>query len=234
MDLEAIEKKLSPLENALTRLGASVSKSLSNVTRSPELTCINNGVIVERILHDLWRRLGSESLPEGKGLNDLHTVTTKKLKEEGIPMPRGIGDYILEIANCRNWTVQSRNATPQDAMVSMSKVYEVAHWYFTTFLPTRDKADPVPPAGPAAAPLFPPNITVIKPSEGEQWEPEARQTIRWKATPGGRDTRIAGVGLELWNGNARVESIAGGGARVVRERQSFDWNVPAILKPGDQ
>jgi hypothetical protein len=126
------------------------------------------------------------------------------------------------------------HARPKDAIASLSKVYEVARWYFTVFLPTHDKPGQAPPAGLGPTPLSPPIITVIAPSEGERREAETRWTIRWNARPGSPDARIAGVGLELWKGDTRVESIAGGGTRAVRERQSFDWNVPATLKPGDQ
>jgi hypothetical protein len=121
--------------------------------------------------------------------------------------------------------------TLRDSLVLLAVV---VRWYFTTFLPTHDKSGPAPSAGLAPTPLPPPIITVIAPSERERREAETRSTIRWKARAGSPDARIAGVGLELWKGDTRVESIAGGGTRAVREKQSFDWNVPATLKPGDQ
>jgi hypothetical protein len=139
MDIKEIEKRLGLVEEALTRMGVSVSRSIDNADQRPELTCINNGVIIEFILRDLWRRLGIKGSPQGKELNDLRIVTTRKLEDEGLGIPRLIQDYITEIAIARNRSAHTMEATPEDALASLWKLSEVTRWYFVTFLPSMEQ-----------------------------------------------------------------------------------------------
>jgi hypothetical protein len=141
MDLETIEKRLGQLEDALKRLGVNVSRSLANVNQSPELTCINNGVIIEFLLRDLWRRLAIKGSPDAKLLDDLRGTTIRKLDEVGRPMPRRIDDYIRAIAiSCNRAAHYMEGVTSEDALASLWQLSEVVRWYFETFLPAHDLA----------------------------------------------------------------------------------------------
>lgn len=132
-----IEERLAAVEKALTRLGVNIDQSMRHVDSTPAVTCINNGVVVEAILRDLWKRLGIKGPPSKRQLEDLVTATTRKLEEEDRPMPRRIHDYIRAIQLTRNRAAHHMDATVEDAAESLRQLSDVSYWYFVEFLGQR-------------------------------------------------------------------------------------------------
>ena len=133
MDLNAVEQRLLAVENALVRLGVDLGRSLQHVKRTPAMTCINNGVVVEAILRDLWRRLGIRGEPAKRRLEDLLVATARRLEENGTPFPRRIYDYVRAIQLARNRAAHHTDVTRDDAAESLRQLSDVAFWYFVDF-----------------------------------------------------------------------------------------------------
>ena len=96
---------------------------------------------------------------------------------------------------------------------------------------TEDRQSVVPGTLPGPSP--PPTVIVLSPKGGERWETETCHAISWKAIPGNSETKVKRIDLELFKDETMLESIAGEDTRLDGERQSFDWNLPGTLKPGD-
>ena len=136
---EDVRQRLTLLETRLHQLGMDLQESLGNVDRSPAATCIQVGVAVEHMLRQLWKKLGLTGSPEDRRFEDLLRLTTKKMDDEGDPMPRDIVTAIREIQLRRNdaahyWGIVKRSA----ATNSLGNLADVTHWYFARFLTSRD------------------------------------------------------------------------------------------------
>ena len=141
-----IEERLAAVEQALKHLGVDVGRSVENVDSTPAMTCINNGVVVEAILRDLWKRLKLKGPAAKKQLEALLTTTSQKLEQEERPMPRRIHDYVRAIQLTRNRAAHHMDATPDDAAESLRHLSEVAFWYFVEFLGQSELSDDASPA----------------------------------------------------------------------------------------
>ncbi len=139
MDFREIERRLSVVEKALAQLGVSLGESLESLDRAPAAACIHTGVVVEHILRDLWRRLKLKGPPERRQLEDLLTITAKKMEEDGTPIPRRIHDHMRGLQLTRNRAAHYWDATREDAQDCLWKLSDVAHWYFVTFLPSYEQ-----------------------------------------------------------------------------------------------
>jgi hypothetical protein len=142
-----IEERLAAVEQALKRLGVDVGHSVENVESTPAMTCINNGVVVEAILRDLWKRLNLKGPAAKKQLDALLTTTSQKLEQEDRPIPRRIHDYIRAIQLTRNRAAHHMDATPEDAAESLRHLSEVSFWYFVEFLGQSASSDDESKAG---------------------------------------------------------------------------------------
>jgi hypothetical protein len=236
-----VRQRLTALEEKLNQLGLDLQESLGNVERSPAATCIQVGVAVEHMLRRLWKKVGLSGSPDEKRFEDLLRLTTKKLDDDGEPMPREIVTAIREIQLRRNdaahyWGIVKRSA----ATNSLGNLADVTHWYFARFLPTCDEraghADgPVAPASRdpkfARAPVqdsgsaSSPNARREIPKDGAASLGESRGTsrslprvIRWRRT-------IVGLTLCIAVGVGIVVVLLVTNSNLIRERL-FDRHFP--------
>jgi hypothetical protein len=149
MELDEIRQRLATVEGTLTRSGLDLWESLGNLERSPSAACIQVGVVVEQMLRDLWKRLKLKGPPEKLQFEDLVTLTTKKLDEEGMAMPVEVLTDIRVIQSRRNQAAHFWKASRRDAEYVLGCLANVTSWYFVEFLPSREGGieAPVPRGG---------------------------------------------------------------------------------------
>jgi hypothetical protein len=123
------------VEDALRRLGVADVPSPAHLEQwPPDYTCVRCGVIAEAILRELWKTVGIRRSSAGLALEDLFTHVKREMDGAGKPMPRSIQDYIRALQANRNraahWTDDRSRITRFDALESLQKLSELAHWYF--------------------------------------------------------------------------------------------------------
>ena len=139
MELDEIRRRFEAVEGALKRLGVDVGESLGNLECSPSATSIQVGVVVEQRLRDLWRRLGLKGSPEKRQFEDLLTNTTRRLEEDGGPMPVEILTDIRDIQLRRNQAAHHWNVNRRVAENVLGALADVLTWYFVEYLPEREE-----------------------------------------------------------------------------------------------
>lgn len=90
-----------------------------------------------------------------------------------------------------------------------------------------DDGAPVSTSTPAPA-----RVTVLAPEPGDVWEAGESHTIRWTAEPSGGAT-LRGIEVQLWRGDSLLRTITERRVDGTATELSYEWTVPASVKPGD-
>jgi formylglycine-generating enzyme required for sulfatase activity len=138
MELDEIRQRLAAVEGELARWGLDLSESF-NLDRDPSAICIQAGVVIEKMFRDLWKRLKLKGPPDKKQFEDLLTLTSKKLEEDGEPIPIEILTDIRDIQLRRNQAAHHWNANRRVAVGILGSLADVMTWYFVAFLPLREE-----------------------------------------------------------------------------------------------
>jgi formylglycine-generating enzyme required for sulfatase activity len=134
MELDEIRQRLAAVEGELKRWGLDLGESFGNLERAPSATCVQAGVVIEQMLRDLWKRLKLKGSPDRKQFEDLLTVTSKKLEEDGEPIPVAILTDIRDIQLRRNQAAHHWNVNRRVAAGILGSLADVMTWYFVVFL----------------------------------------------------------------------------------------------------
>ena len=162
-----IESRFNALAGGLQLLGIDLAPSLENVGRAPQATCINNGIVIEFLLRDLWKRLAIKGSPRQKSIEELLTQVLRVLEESDAPMPRRVHDKIRGVQTTRNRAAHHApdEITEEDAIESLQQLADVTNWYFARYLPDATAIPPVAPtkqpSSPAAPALSPLRIAIL-------------------------------------------------------------------------
>jgi formylglycine-generating enzyme required for sulfatase activity len=138
MELDEIKQRLAAVEGELKRWGLDLGESFGNLDRAPSATCVQAGVVIEQMLRDLWKRLKLKGSPDRKQFEDLLTLTSKKLEEDGAPIPIEVLTDIRDIQARRNQAAHHWNVNRRVASGILGSLADVMTWYFVTFLPPRE------------------------------------------------------------------------------------------------
>jgi hypothetical protein len=132
-----IESRFNALAGGLQSLGIDLAPSLENVGRAPQATCVNNGIVIEFLLRDLWKRLAIKGSARQKSIEELLTQVLRVLEESEVPMPRRVLDKIRGVQTTRNRAAHhaSDEITEEDAIESLQQLADVANWYFGRYVP---------------------------------------------------------------------------------------------------
>jgi formylglycine-generating enzyme required for sulfatase activity len=148
MELDEIKQRLAAVEGELKRWGLDLGESFGNLDRAPSATCVQAGVVIEQMLRDLWKRLKLKGSPDRKQFEDLLTVTSKKLEEDGAPIPIAILTDIRDIQLRRNQAAHHWNVNRRVAVGILGSLADVMTWYFVAFLPLREDGHGKTPGAP--------------------------------------------------------------------------------------
>jgi hypothetical protein len=152
-----IESRFNALAGGLQSLGIDLAPSLENVGRAPQATCVNNGIVIEFLLRDLWKRLAIKGSARQKSIEELLTQVLRVLEESEVPMPRRVLDKIRGGQTKRNRAAHHApdEITEEDAIKSLQQLADVANWYFGRYVPEATASAPLPPARQASPPASP-------------------------------------------------------------------------------
>jgi formylglycine-generating enzyme required for sulfatase activity len=181
MELDEIKQRLAAVEGELKRWGLDLGESFGNLDRAPSATCVQAGVVIEQMLRDLWKRLKLKGSPDRKQFEDLLTLTSKKLEDDGAPVPIAILADIRDIQARRNQAAHHWNVNRRVAVGILGSLADVMAWYFTTFLPSREDG---PSQGKEGSP---PEQAVIPKREATR-APEPNDTLRLDSDRGPEKT----------------------------------------------
>ena len=241
MNLEEIERRISEVEEKVRHLGVSLARSFENVRRDPAITCTNNRTILEYMLRDLWKRLHFKGSADRKQLEDLLAALPQKMEqlgEETPAIPRRIHDLMRGIQLTGNRATHHPNEVVEDdAVDSLRELSEVVLWYFVNFLPSfgkiADTAEPSLTEPVAVSPPAAPLVSVSSPGGAEKWEAGESHEIVWNLVPGGPESKLTAIEIELWKDGAKVDTLAGRDSGLRGDAQSYLWAIPTDAIPGD-
>lgn len=134
--ISALDQRLTALEEQVDALRGLVTPALDAAKKQPPLTCTNCGVIVERILKDIWRReaLGD---PERATLQPLVDKVRTWLRSASLDRTRADEalSRIQRIQSLRNRGVHdSLPLTPDNAFEAIRHLDHVVEWYVQDYL----------------------------------------------------------------------------------------------------
>jgi len=164
-DLQATVVKIRSRSGELRALGVDVEMSLGALGSTPVYACIYNGIIIEAVLKDIWRRIEVSGDPDKKMLEDLLTQVSRALSEKGTPIPKRTADKLRAVQATRNRlshhsgdSTDESTVVTEDAAESLSQLAVVLDWYFEKICRTSQPApiaEPVPAeGGPAVIILY--------------------------------------------------------------------------------
>ncbi|MFO0950199.1 MAG: trypsin-like peptidase domain-containing protein [Isosphaeraceae bacterium] len=134
MELNEVYDRLAVIETLISRFGIDLGETRKNLERSPSATCVQVGVAVEYLLRDLWVRLQIKGSPDRRQLEDLLTMTTRKMEDVGPPMPPSVVTQIRQVQALRNQSAHHWSVKRDDAIYCLGKLAEITHWYFVDYL----------------------------------------------------------------------------------------------------
>jgi hypothetical protein len=115
MQLREIARHVFALEGASPEPGDRLGDPPTDLDCNPAATCVYAGVLVEHLLRDLWKRLKLRGPPHRRQLEELLTQTTRKLEEDGNPIPGRVHDDVRALQLKRNRAAHHWEATREDA-----------------------------------------------------------------------------------------------------------------------